>query len=250
VTLTLRAPLRRRVDASTVAWNALVGLDAAGIRAQEVWVENEGRATLSDLFEVSGAPAPRIRLAGDLALMDGIGAGLSGGELVVDGDVGWYLGQRMSGGVIEVRGSTGPHAGGADPGAKRGMTGGEIIIRGAAGSMAGAGLRRGLIVVQRDAGADAGRAMLAGSILVFGALGANPGLFSRRGSIVAFGAHTPPAPYRYACTYRPPHLRVTLAYLGTRYGVPVTPRQLAGAYRRYSGDLAELGAGEILSWIP
>ena len=250
VTLTLRAPLRHRVDASTVAWSALRGLDAAGIGSQEMWVEDEGRATLGDLFEVTGAPAPRIRLAGDLALMDGIGAGLAAGELVVDGDAGWYLGRRMSGGVIEVRGSTGPLAGGADPGAKRGMSGGEIIIRGSAGTMAGAGLRRGLIVVQNDAGEDAGRAMIAGSILVFGSLGANPGLFSRRGSIVAFGAHTPPAPYRYACTYRPPHLWVTLGYLRSRHRVPVTPGQLAGSYRRYSGDLAELGAGEILSWIP
>jgi formylmethanofuran dehydrogenase subunit C len=250
VTLTLRAPLRHRVDASTVAWSALRGMDAAGIGAQEVWVEDQGRATLGDLFEVSGAPAARIRLAGDLTLMDGIGAGLFAGELVVDGDVGWYLGRRMSGGTIEVTGSVGPHAGGADPGAKRGMTGGDIVIRGSAGPMLGAGLRRGLIVVQHDAGENAGRAMLAGSILVFGSLGANPGLFSKRGSIVAFGAHAPPPAYRYACTYRPPHMRVTLGYLNSRYQVPVTPGHLAGAYRRYSGDLAELGAGEILSWIP
>jgi formylmethanofuran dehydrogenase subunit C len=248
--LTLRAALRRRVDASTVAWSTLRGLDAAAIAAQEIWIEGEGPAALGDLFEVSGGPAARLRLVGDLALMDGIGAGLSVGELVVDGDAGWYLGRRMSGGAIEVRGSAGPHAGGADPGAKRGMTGGEIIIRGFAGPMLGAGLRRGLIAVQHDAGEDAGRAMLAGSILVFGSLGTNPGLFSKRGSIVAFGAHSPPPGYRYACTYRPPHLRVTLGYLKSRYQVPVTPRQLAGAYRRYSGDLAELGAGEILSWIP
>jgi formylmethanofuran dehydrogenase subunit C len=250
VTLTLRAPLRQRVDASTVAWSALRGMDAAGIAAQELWVEDQGRATLGDLFGVSGAPGARIRLAGDLALMDGIGAGLSAGELVVDGNAGWYLGRRMSGGAIEVTGSAGPHAGGADPGAKRGMTGGDIVIRGSAGPMLGAGLRRGLIVVQHDAGEDTGRAMLAGSILVFGSLGANPGLFSKRGSIVAFGAHAPPPAYRYACTYRPPHMRVTLGYLNSRYQVPVKPGQLAGAYRRYSGDLAELGAGEILSWIP
>jgi formylmethanofuran dehydrogenase subunit C len=249
-TLTLRAPLQRRVDGSTVAWSALRGLDAAGIGAQEVWVEDLERATLGDLFEVKGAPAPRIRLVGDLGLMDGIGAGLTAGELVVDGDAGWHLGRRMSGGVIEVRGNAGPLAGGADPGAKRGMTGGEIIIRGSAGPMAGAGIRRGLIVVQGDAGDDAGRAMIAGSVLVFGSLGENPGLFSKRGSIVAFGAHTPSAPYRYACTYRPPHLRVTLRYLQARHEVPVAAGQLTGAYRRYSGDLAELGAGEILSWIP
>ena len=156
----------------------------------------------------------------------------------------------MSGGVIEVRGNAGPLAGGADPGAKRGMTGGEIIIRGSAGPMAGAGIRRGLIVVQGDAGERRGpgddRRVRSGVRLA----GREPRPVLEAGSIVAFGAHTPPAPYRYACTYRPPHLRVTLRYLRARHEVPVAAGQLTGAYRRYSGDLAELGAGEILSWIP
>ncbi|HUF36723.1 MAG TPA: hypothetical protein VMN37_12285 [Gemmatimonadales bacterium] len=249
-TLTLRAPLCWRVDASGVAWDALPELDAAAAAEQTAWVEGEGSVPLGELFEMRGAPGARTRLVGDLSRMDGIGAGLSRGELVVDGDAGWYVGRRMSGGVIDVRGSTGPRAGGADPGAKRGMTGGEILIRGSAGPETGAGARRGLIVVQGDAAEDGARGMIAGSLLVFGSLGPNPGLFSRRGSIVAFGPHVPPAPYRYACTYRPPHLWVTLTYLKARHGVPVTPEQLAGAYRRYSGDLAELGAGEILAWIP
>lgn len=247
--LTLRAPLRARVDATGVAWGALRGLDPAGIGSQEVWLEGEGRATLGDLFEVRGAPASHIRLVGDLELMDGIGCGLAGGKLTVDGDAGWYLGRGLRGGAIEVRGSAGPHAGGAQPGAKRGMTGGEIVIRGSAGPYAGAALRRGLIVIQADAGESAGRGMIAGSVLVFGSVGPSPGLWSRRGSIVAFGRVTPPAAYRYTCTYRPPHLPVTLTYLQRRYRVPVT-EHLAGQYRRYSGDLAELGAGEILAWTP
>ncbi|HEU5040525.1 MAG TPA: hypothetical protein VFT84_06880, partial [Gemmatimonadales bacterium] len=221
-TLTLRAPLSRRVDASEVAWGALPQLDAAAIARQTTWVEGDGAVPLGDLFEVRGAPGTRIRLVGDLALMDGIGTGLEGGALVVEGDTGSYVGRRMRGGVIEVRGSAGARAGGADPGTKRGMSGGEILIRGSAGAGAGAGARRGLIVVEGDAAEDAARAMIAGSLLVFGSLGPNPGLFSRRGSIVAFGPHVPPAQYRYACTYRPPHLRVTLMYLKARHGVPVT----------------------------
>jgi formylmethanofuran dehydrogenase subunit C len=248
--LTLRAPLRRRLDATGVAWAALPGLDAEGIGSQEVWVEGEGRAALGDVFEVRGAPAPRVRLVGDLTLLDGIGAGLSGGELVVDGDAGRYLGRDMRGGVIEVRGNADSHAGAAQPGAKRGMTGGEIVIHGSAGPQLGAGLRRGMIVVERDTGEATGRGMLAGTILVFGSVGPDPGLWSKRGSIVAYGSLTPPAPYRYACTYRPSYLRVTLTYLKARHRVPVTPEQLAGHYRRYSGDLAELGAGEILACIP
>ena len=59
---------------------------------------------------------------------------------------------------------------------------------------------------------------------------------------------TVPATYRYACTYQPVHLRLMLSRLKTRYGLPVEGRHLTGFYRRYSGDLAELGKGEILAW--
>jgi formylmethanofuran dehydrogenase subunit C len=249
-TLTLRRPLSQRVDAATVAWDALRGLEAATIEAQEVWVDGSGRSRLGDLFEIRATEGERVRLVGDLGRMDGIGAGLTGGTLVVEGDAGWYVGQGMSGGSIEVKGRVGPQAGGALPGAKRGMTGGEILVRGSAGPGTGSGLRRGLIVVEGEVAEGAGRAMLAGSIVVFGAVGAEPGLWSKRGSVVALGAVTPPATYRYACTYRPSYLPVTLRYLKRRYGCPVTPDHLAGLYRRYSGDLAELGAGEILAWTP
>jgi hypothetical protein len=39
-----------------------------------------------------------------------------------------------------------------------------------------------------------------------------------------------------------------LQRLKARYGLPVEARHVAGSYRRYSGDLAELGKGEILAW--
>jgi formylmethanofuran dehydrogenase subunit C len=238
------------VDASEVAWDALRGLDAKAIEEQELWIEGTGRACAGDVFEIRASPGERVRLIGDLALMDGIGAGLAGGTLVVDGDAGWYLGQGMRGGAIEVRGNVGPQAGAALPGAKRGMTGGEIVIRGSAGAGVGAGLRRGLIAVEGAVAEGAGRAMLAGTVVAFGAVGAEPGLWSKRGSVVALRSVTPPATYRYACTYRPSYLPVTLGYLKRRYGCPVNPDHLSGLYRRYSGDLADLGAGEILAWTP
>jgi formylmethanofuran dehydrogenase subunit C len=247
-TLTLRRPLAQRVDASAVAWDALRGLEARAIEEQELWIDGGGRSRVGDLFEVAAAPGEQVRLIGDLALMDGIGSGLAGGMLVVEGNAGWYLGQGMRGGAIEVRGNAGPQAGAALPGAKRGMAGGEIVIRGSAGPGLGSGCRRGLIAVEGEIADGAGRAMLAGTVVAFGSIGAEPGLWSKRGSLVALRSVTPPATYRYACTYRPSYLPVTLGYLKRRYGCPVTPEHLTGLYRRYSGDLAELGAGEILVW--
>jgi formylmethanofuran dehydrogenase subunit C len=128
------------------------------------------------------------------------------------------------------------------------MTGGELIVRGSAGAGAGAGMRRGLIVVAGNAGEQTGLGMIAGSVVVLGSAGADSGLWSKRGSIVALGAITPPATYFYACTYQPVHLRLLFTRLRASYALPVRPRHLNGYYRRYSGDMAELGKGEILAW--
>jgi hypothetical protein len=86
--------------------------------------------------------------------------------------------------------------------------------------------------------------------VVLGAAGAETGLWSKRGSVVALGAITPPETYVYACTYQPVHLRVILTRLRDKYRLPIQKKHLTGLYRRYSGDLAELGKGEILAWTP
>src|SRR2546421_10212239 len=85
--------------------------------------------------------------------------------------------------------------------------------------------------------------------ILFGRAAAGAGRFLKRGSIVALGAIDRPATFRYACTYRPPHLPLLLRYLRTRYGLAIGDLQISGRYERYSGDLAELGKGEILQWV-
>jgi formylmethanofuran dehydrogenase subunit C len=128
------------------------------------------------------------------------------------------------------------------------MTGGELIVHGSAGPEAGALMRRGVVAIGGGAGSHAGAGMIAGTVLAFGGFGPAAGLWSKRGSIVALGSVTVPPTYRYACTYQPLHLRVTLTRLRTRYALPAEERHLTGSYRRYSGDLADLGKGEILAW--
>ena len=147
-----------------------------------------------------------------------------------------------------MHGNAGVNAGGAEPGAARGVTGGEIIIRGSVGGSVGAGMRRGLIVVTEDAGRGAGRGVIAGTVVVFGTIAAGAGRFMKRGTIVAFQEIERPATFRYACTFRPPHLRVLFHYLQRHYQLPVAETHVGGRYHRYSGDLAEVGRGEILQW--
>jgi formylmethanofuran dehydrogenase subunit C len=244
----LKTPLGQRADFSDVLAGSWTTLSAGELAQRPVYLQQDGEAPLGDLFELKGEPRGRIRFLGDLTLADRIGAGLSEGEVTVEGNVGREAGLALSGGLLDIDGDAGPRAGAAPLELKRGMNGGELVVRGSAGPEAGAAMRRGLLVIGRRAGDHTGMGMIAGTVVVFGSAGAEPGLWSKRGSVIALGGITPPATYLYACTYRPVYLRLLLARLRVRYGLPVRPRHLNGLYRRFSGDMAELGKGEILAW--
>lgn len=248
VVLTLRSPLECSLDASAIAPDRFAQLGEREIGALPLRYGGEARA-LGDLFHVRGGRAATLRLVGDLTRADGIGTDMAGGELLIDGSVGRDLGVAMAGGTIDLRGAAGTNAAGARPGAARGVTGGEIIVRGSAGGDVGAAMRRGTVVVLGDAGAGAGRAMIAGTVVVVGAVAAGAGRFMKRGSIVALGPVDPPGTFQYACTYRPPHVHLLLRYLHARHAVEVGAGQWTGLYERFSGDMAELGRGEILRWV-
>lgn len=244
----LRKPLQVRADLGAVlagAWSALAAVDLA---RRPVLLDGGEAVPLGDLFEVTGAAGGRIRFEGELSKADRLGAGLAEGAVVVDGPVGDEAGLGMSGGMIDVRGDAGARTGGAASDARRGMTGGELLVRGRAGPEPGTRMRRGLLVVMADVAGHAGPGMIAGTVIVFGDAGPAPGRWSKRGSIVALGSVQIPPTYRYACTYQPDHLRLTLLRLRKRYDLAVDERYVSGWYRRYSGDLADLGRGEILAW--
>jgi formylmethanofuran dehydrogenase subunit C len=214
-----------------------------------VYLERTGRVPLGDLFDLTGQPEGRIRFVGDLQNADRLAAGLSEGAVTVEGSVGQEAGLALAGGALDIEGDAGPRAGAAQLGYKRGMTGGELVVRGSAGPEAGASMRRGLLVIAKDTGERTGLGMIAGTIVVFGTAGRETGLWSKRGSIVALGRITPPSTYSLACIYQPLILRLMLTRLSTRYRLAVQRKHLTGSYRRYSGDMAELGKGEIFEWI-
>jgi formylmethanofuran dehydrogenase subunit C len=215
-----------------------------------VYLEHDGRASLGDLFHIEGQPDGSIVFSGELDMADRLGAGLQGGEVLVKGNVGSEAGLAMAAGILDIDGDAGARVGAAPLGFKRGMLGGELIVRGSAGPEAGVAMRRGLLVIGGNAGNQAGRGMIAGTVVVLGTAGADTGLWSKRGSVVALGTITPPETYAYACTYQPVHLRVMLTRLRLKFQLPIQKKHLTGLYRRYSGDLAELGKGEILAWTP
>jgi formylmethanofuran dehydrogenase subunit C len=248
LTARLKTPLAERADFSEILAAPWVDLSPAALASRPVELERNGRVPLGDLFDLSGTPNGGIRLVGDLSLADRVGANLGEGRVSVDGSVGDEAGLAMTGGALEITGDAGRRTGAAAPGYKRGMSGGELIVRGSTGPEAGAAMRRGLLVIRGPAGERTGLGMIAGNIIVFGKVGADAGLWSKRGSVVALGGITPPATYAYACTYEPIHLRLMLLRVQSGYGLQVRKQYLTGHYRRYSGDMAELGKGEILEW--
>jgi formylmethanofuran dehydrogenase subunit C len=243
----LRHALRQRADFGDVLSAPWSLLSTRELADRPIYLES-GPVTVGEMFELQGQPNGQLRFTGDLAMADRLGAGMTEGEVVVEGSLGNEAGLGLAGGSIVIEGDVGARAGAAPLGFKRGMTGGELIVRGSAGPGAGSTMRRGLLVIGKKAGDQTGLGMIAGTVVVFGAAGADSGLWSKRGTVVALGRITPPLTYAYACTYQPVHLRVLLTRLGTRYGLPVRPRHLKGFYRRFSGDMAELGKGEILNW--
>jgi formylmethanofuran dehydrogenase subunit C len=237
-------------DFASVLAGAWTGLSAAELARRPVELVRRGAVPLGELCTVTGDPDGSITFVGDFGQAVRLGAGLTEGAVVIDGRIGDEVGLGMAGGSIEVRGNAGAGAGAAAPEARRGMTGGELVVHGSAGQGAGSLMRRGLLAVGGSLAPNAGAGMIAGTVVALGALGPAAGLWSKRGSIVALGEVTIPSTYCYACTYQPVHLRLMLTRLKARYGLAVEGRHLSGYYRRYSGDLAELGKGEILAWTP
>ena len=266
VALVARHAIAEPLETEGLTPDRLATLSETAIARLPVW-SNRRVAQLGEFFEVHGGHASSVVVQGAGARVHGIGAAMTGGTLILEGSAGDLVGAGMSGGVLEVRGSIGDdggagmsggfleivgdcgdRVGAARPGAPRGMTGGEIVVRGRAGDGVASGCRRGLLVVCGDVGSGAAHSMIAGSLFVFGRAGAGAGLFNKRGSVVSLGGLDVPSTYRYACDYRPPHVRLTLLYLARRYGLAIDARHVGAHYRRYCGDLLAPGKGEILVW--
>src|ERR671935_1777210 len=140
------------------------------IEALPVWHGNR-RAQLADFFAVSGSGDEELRVEGDLRRVKFLGAGMTGGRLVVAGDAGMHTGADMRGGELVVEGDVGDFAG-------VGMRGGRLVVQGSAGHQLGgghpgerAGMRGGEILLHRGPGEHPGPRFTRGLIAVAGGQG-------------------------------------------------------------------------------
>jgi formylmethanofuran dehydrogenase subunit C len=261
LTFELKAKPDQRLDLSPLTPERLKDLKPKEIEALSIGTTRE-KLTVGDAFRLKGDDASAVRFSGTDSRCDKIGAELTGGEIVVEGDVGAYLGAGMKRGKIEVKGSAGvlagasmaggsiaiakdagERAGGIAVGETMGMKRGLITIGGNAGPMLGERMRRGLIIVQGDAGDYAGGRMIAGTILFKRGVGRYAGYGLRRGSLIFLEEPKEILPTFGDCgVLEFDYLRLLQHWL-RETGKKVSVGDRA---RRLMGDMSVLGKGEML----
>lgn len=251
------------LEMNCITPDAIKNLSQSGVEHLEI-IHGNDTARLADFFTVKGKGDATIHVEGDASTIKYIGAGMTHGEIVVDGSVGMHLGCGMSGGQITVNGNAadwvGPEmsggriiingnaghmVGSAYRGQSIGILGGEIFVHGNVKNETGNSMRRGLIAVAGNAGDFTGVNLLAGSVIVMGELGGRTGAGMKRGTIVSFKDAEMLPTFEHACTYHPVFLRFYLMHL-RKQGFDIDDRFINGRYDRWSGDSIELNRGEIL----
>lgn len=263
LTLTLKQGLNRPVDLSAVKPSALAGLSNYDIG--NLALGSGTRAIpLGDVFDIAGDAGDSITIKGSSGYLDYVGAGLDsgtvtvegsignyagsgmkGGRLDIKGDAGAYLASRLSGGLVTVKGSAGEYAGGTRPGDRFGMLGGIVIVDGNVGERAGDRMRRGTIIARGSFGPAAGSRMAGGTLWTEKGFGANPGPMLRRGTLIGPAVERLLPSFSDCGSHDLNVMKILSKYMTETLGA-LAPKPLPPKARRYAGDLATLGKGEIL----
>jgi formylmethanofuran dehydrogenase subunit C len=262
LTLKLRAAPERRID--------LTGITPARL-ARQSQAEIEGLAIgtgrrpvrLGDLFSVSGSLGDTLVIEGGSDRVDGVGAGLDAGTIVVEGAAGAYAARAMRGGRLDIRGTAGPYLasglrgglvtaqsagdllGAPRAGERYGMLGGTVVIAGDIGERAGDRMRRGMVIAKGRFGASAGSRMMGGTLWTETDFGAGPGPLMRRGTLIAPSVERLLPTFGDAGMHDLNILRLINRYVAETLG-DLAPHPIPLKVRRIAGDLATIGKGEIL----
>ncbi|MFW5451541.1 MAG: formylmethanofuran dehydrogenase subunit C [Methylophagaceae bacterium] len=265
LTFTLKSTPVQRIDCSPLTADLLAGKSLVEIAAIELVTGNRTER-VDSLFDVAGDDSSDIAFAKSTDKLDFIGHNMTSGQILIEGNVGGYLGLFLEGGQIEVTGDTGIYTGcemkagqikvngnagdfvgGARPGYKNGMTGGTVIVAGNTGARTGDHMRRGMILIEGDAGDYCGARMISGTIAVLGDVGAHLGYAMKRGTLLltqrpsqGMGANFNDCGSHTLAFL--PLLFSSFAKLDSKFA-SVAP---FSRVQRYAGDLAGIGMGEIL----
>jgi len=242
------------VEVECISPNVFAEKSAEEIDMLQIWEGNRKR-TLGDLFKTkhesnSSLEDFTIRICGDVSKARRIGAKMSMGNIVVEGDAGMHLGEEMNGGVItvtgnadswtgsmmkkgtiKIKGDAGDYIGAPYRGSTHGMSGGTIIIHGNAGNEVGCYMRNGVIKIGGNVGQFMGVHMRNGTIYVNGDSEGRAGAQMLKGKIVVSG---------YI-----PSILPTFTIDSIRPKVKVEGEKIEGPFYRFVGDLSENGDGKL-----
>jgi formylmethanofuran dehydrogenase subunit C len=265
LTLTVKEQPAVPLEAEVLSPDRLAGLGHDEVRALPVFL-GKHRYRLDDFFGVEGAGGDELEVRGDARQVKWVGRGMTRGRITVVGNVGMHLGAYMKGGVIEVSGdasdwvggemadgliriggNAGGQVGAAYRGSLAGMKGGTILVGGSAGLEVGMRMRRGVIAVGGPVRDFAGLQMKGGTIFLLGGAEIRTGAWMVRGTIVSLRPVRLLPTFAPACTYNPTFLRLYARHL---QALGLTIPCQGGGYRRYTGDAAVPGKGEVLVWQP
>ncbi|MDT4329526.1 formylmethanofuran dehydrogenase subunit C [Methylomonas sp. MED-D] len=254
----------QRVDMSPLVCQKLAGLSLDQIAAIELQ-SGKRKLRVDQLFHINGSNPDDISIVGSTDKLDFIGKELANGSISVQGDAGAYLGMQMKGGtisvigdvgiyaacemkngLIQIEGNAGDFVGGALPGNKQGMKGGTVLVKGSVGQRCGDHLRRGQILVEGDAGDYCGSRMVAGTIAVMGKVGRYAGYAMRRGTLLLWNQPQLPATFNDCGSHTLAFLPMLFASFKTLNSRFADNGVAFNRVRRFGGDMAETGRGEVL----
>jgi formylmethanofuran dehydrogenase subunit C len=262
LTFTLKSQPRQRVDMSPLTPDHLAGKSLTEIAGIELQSGNK-KIRADALFSISGDDTAQIEIRNSSAKLDFIGSKLQSGQITVHGDTGSYLGFQMkkgtihvfgnvdayaasgmAGGSININGNVGDFLASAIPGDRKGMKGGLVIVAGNAGDRVGDQMRRGIVLIEGNVGAYCASRMLAGTIGVLGSVGDYVGFGMRRGTLLLFSTPKMHSTLQDCGSHTLPFLSLMFKSF---QGLPSKFASLnKNRVRRYAGDIANDGKGEIL----
>jgi len=254
IVLKTKVDVRLPVDGGLISPNIFAGKALREIEVLTLLVGNKERM-LCDLFEVSGeatdVPSDQaIRIEASVRSFREIGKGMTGGQILIEGDAGFnvgeemlggtitvkedagsWLGSSMTGGLIEVHGNAGNQIGASYRGKGKGMSGGTIVIHGNAGYEVGSWMQGGFIHVMGDIGQFAGVRMKEGEILINGNSEGRLGADMTSGKVVLLG--------------RVPSILPSFTFEEIRNRATAGKGEFKGKFYLFRGDVNEGGAGRL-----
>lgn len=212
--LTLKPTVAYSVDCRALTPDTLAGKTLADIKA----VRLGSQLTVADVFDVSGEAASHIVFKQARALLHHVGYQMKVGQIIIEGDVGDFIGAAMQGGVL--------------------------ICKGNVGERAGDTMRRGMLLIEGDVGDYCASSMKAGTLGVLGKTGARLGFGMKRGTLLLAQAPASQATWLDCGWHTLPFLNIlyqSFKSLDSRFAALTQMR-----VQRWVGDMSGLGKAEIL----